>query len=402
MWATTLLLAIREIRRHLLRSFLTILGIVIGVWAVVTMVTLGNGATQAVKTQISSLGANVLQIRPGQGFGRGGGGPQPPDFKIEDLDAIREQIVGVTAVAPQVQSTGAAVYNAANWSTTINGTNREYFIAQPWTITEGRIFSEAEEQAGKAVCVIGNTVNSRLFRGVDAVGQRFRIKNISCEVIGTLAAKGQGGFGNDQDDVVIMPYKAVQRRMTGNRDVRAILVSVDEAYDSQKVQSALKELLRERRHLTAEAEDDFNIFDTKQISDTLSGTTQILTALLGAVAAVSLLVGGIGIMNIMLVSVTERTREIGIRLAIGAVGKEVLMQFLVEAVVLSSLGGLMGLVLALLSTLALAPVLKVPFIFDPQINLLAFFFSAAIGVVFGYFPAKRAASLNPIEALRHE
>ncbi|RVT92429.1 ABC transporter permease [Sphingomonas crocodyli] len=402
MWATTLLLAIREIRRHLLRSFLTILGIVIGVWAVVTMVTLGNGATQAVKTQISSLGANVLQVRPGQGFGRGGGGPQPPDFKIEDLDAIREQIVGVTAVAPQVQSSGAAVYNAANWSTTINGTNREYFTAQPWTITEGRIFSEAEEQAGKAVCVIGNTVNSRLFRGVEAVGQRFRIKNISCEVIGTLAAKGQGGFGNDQDDVVIMPYKAVQRRMTGNRDIRAILVSVDEAYDSQKVQASLKELLRERRHLTDEAEDDFNIFDTKQISDTLSGTTQILTALLGAVAAVSLLVGGIGIMNIMLVSVTERTREIGIRLAIGAVGKEVLMQFLVEAVVLSSLGGLLGLVLALLSTLALAPVLKVPFIFDVQINLLAFFFSAAIGVVFGYFPAKRAASLNPIDALRHE
>ena len=402
MWATTLLLAIREIRRHLLRSFLTILGIVIGVWAVVTMVTLGNGATQAVKTQISSLGANVLQVRPGQGFGRGGGGPQPPDFKIEDLDAIREQIVGVTAVAPQVQSSGSAVYNAANWSTTINGTNREYFTAQPWTISSGRIFSGAEEEAGKAVCILGNTVTSRLFRGTDAVGKRFRIKNISCEVIGTLAAKGQGGFGNDQDDVVIMPYKAVHRRMTGNLDVRAILVSVDEAYDSQKVQSSLKDLLRERRHLTAEAEDDFNIFDTKQISDTLSGTTQILTALLGAVAAVSLLVGGIGIMNIMLVSVTERTREIGIRLAIGAVGREVLLQFLVEAVVLSSLGGLLGLVLALISTVALAPVLKVPFIFDVQINLLAFFFSAAIGVVFGYFPAKRAASLNPIDALRHE
>lgn len=217
MWGTTFLLAVREIRRHLLRSFLTILGIVIGVWAVVTMVTLGQGATAAVKQQISSLGANVLQVRPGQGFGRGGGGPQPPDFKIEDLDAIRTQIVGVQAVAPLVQSTGTAVYNAANWSTTVNGTNREYFTAQPWTFTGGRIFSPAEEQAGKAVCIVGNTVRNRLFRGIDPVGQRFRIKNISCEIIGTLAPKGQGGFGNDQDDIVLMPYKAVQRRMTGDR-----------------------------------------------------------------------------------------------------------------------------------------------------------------------------------------
>jgi putative ABC transport system permease protein len=402
MWATTFLLAVREIRRHLLRSFLTILGIVIGVWAVVTMVTLGNGATAAVKEQISSLGANVLQVRPGQGFGRGGGGPQPPDFKIEDIDAIRTQIVGVTAVAPLVQSSGTAVYNAANWSTTINGTNREYFVAQPWTFTGGRIFSEAEEQAGKAVCIIGNTVRSRLFRDEDPVGKRFRIKNISCEIIGTLASKGQGGFGNDQDDIVLMPFKAVQRRMTGNRDVRTIMVSVDANYDSQAIQSSLRDLLRQRRHLSAGAEDDFNIFDTRQISETLQGTTQILTSLLGAVAAVSLLVGGIGIMNIMLVSVTERTREIGIRLAIGAVAREVLLQFLVEAVTLACLGGLLGLLLALISTLALAPVLKVPFIFDAQINLIAFVFSALIGVVFGYFPARRAASLNPIEALRHE
>jgi putative ABC transport system permease protein len=402
MLGTTILLAIREIRRHLLRSFLTVLGIVIGVWAVVTMVTLGNGATAAVKQQIASLGSNILQVRPGQGFGRGGGGPQPPDFKIEDLDAIRTQIVGVVAVAPQVQSAGTAVYNASNWSTTINGTNRDYFAAQGWALADGRIFSAAEEQAGKAVCVIGNTVKTRLFRSRDPVGQRFRIKNISCEIIGLLVARGQGGFGNDQDDVVIMPYKAVQRRMTGSRDVKGILVSVDEAYDSKQIQDSLRTLLRERRHLSDEADDDFNIFDTKQISDTLQGTTQILTALLGAVAAVSLLVGGIGIMNIMLVSVTERTREIGIRLAIGAIASEVLLQFLVEAVTLACLGGLLGLLLAFVSTILLAPVLQVPFIFDPKINALAFFFSAVIGVVFGYFPARRAASLNPIEALRHE
>jgi len=399
---TSIILAVREIRRHLLRSFLTILGIVIGVMSVVTMVTLGNGASAAVQESISSLGANILQIRPGQGFGRGGGGPQPPDFKMDDIDAIRTQIAGVMAVAPQAQSSGIAIRNAANWSTTINGTTSDYFTAQQWNLTAGRIFSPAEEQAGKAVCVLGNTVVSNLFRGSDPIGQRFRIRDITCEVIGTLAVRGQGGFGNDQDDVVIMPIKAVQRRFTGNRDVRNIMVSVDPAYDSSQVQASISQLLRERRNITGGKQDDFNIFDTAQISASLQSTSSIMTGLLGSVAAVSLLVGGIGIMNIMLVSVTERTREIGIRLAIGAVGREVLLQFLVEAVALACLGGVIGLVLALIATLILAPVLQVPFLFDPQINLLAFGFSAMIGVIFGYFPARRAASLNPIDALRHE
>ena len=402
MFGTTLVLAIREIRRHMLRSFLTILGIVIGVMSVVTMVTLGNGATAAVKEQISSLGSNILQIRPGQGFGRGGGGPQPPDFKTEDVDAIRDQIAGVKVVVPQAQSSGMAVRNAANWSTTINGTTGDYLIAQQWKLTAGRSFTPAEEQAGKAVCIIGSTVQQNLFRRGNPVGERFRLKDLSCEVIGTLATRGQGGFGNDQDDVVLMPIKAVQRRFTGNRDIRNIMVAVDPAYDSQYVQNSIGVLLRERRNITGGKDDDFNIFDTAQISETLQGTTKILTALLGAVAAVSLLVGGIGIMNIMLVSVTERTREIGIRLAIGAVAREVLLQFLVEAVALACLGGIIGLLLALVATIVLAPLMQVPFIFDPRINLLAFFFSALIGVVFGFFPARRAASLNPIDALRHE
>jgi putative ABC transport system permease protein len=402
MLGTTIVLAFREIRRHLLRSFLTILGIVIGVAAVVTMVTLGNGATAAVQEQISGLGANILQIRPGQGFGRGGGGPQPPDFDERDVEAIREQVAGVAAVAPQAQSSGIAVRNAANWSTTINGTTRDYFTAQQWALQSGRIFTAAEQQAGKAVCVIGSTVRQNLFRRAPPVGERIRIRDIACEVIGVLTRRGQGGFGNDQDDVVIMPIKTVQRRFTGNRDIRNIMVSVDPAYDTATVQASISDLLRERRKLSRGESDNFNIFDTAQISETLSGTTRILTALLGAVAAVSLLVGGIGIMNIMLVSVTERTREIGIRLAIGAVAREVLLQFLVEAVALACLGGVIGLLLSLLATVLLAPVLQVPFIFDPQINLLAFFFSAMIGVVFGYFPARRAAALNPIDALRHE
>jgi putative ABC transport system permease protein len=401
MFFTTIILALREIGRHKLRSFLTVLGIVIGVAAVVTMVTLGKGATAAVAQQISSLGANILQIRPGQGFGRGGGGQQAPDFEMADVEAIQEQVAGVRAVAPQAQASGLAVRNAANWQTTINGTTSQFFTAQQWALTDGRIWTDAEEQAGKAVCVIGSTVAQNLFPREEPVGQRFRIRDLSCEVIGTLATRGQGGF-QDQDDVVLMPIKAVQRRFSGNRDIRFIMVAVDDSYETGSVQSAIETLLRERRNTQRTGQDNFNIFDTKQISETLQGTTRILTAVMGAVAAVSLIVGGIGIMNIMLVSVTERTREIGIRLAIGAVGREVLLQFLVEAVVLACLGGLIGLLIALAATFFLAPVIQVPFLFDPQINLIAFSVSALIGVVFGYFPARRAAALNPIDALRHE
>lgn len=402
MIGTTFFLALRSIRRHVLRSFLTVLGIVIGVAAVVTMVTLGNATTAAVQSQISALGTNILQIRPGQGFGRGGGGPRPPDFEMADLEAIAQQIGGVTAVAPQAQTSGTAIYEGANWSTTVNGTTDAYFTVQPWPLAEGRTFTPAEEQAGKSVCIIGNTIRQNLFRGGSAVGQRFRIKGVSCDVIGVLSTRGQAGFGGDQDDIVIMPIKAVQRRFTGNQDVSVMLVGVDQSYSSEQVQASITDLLRERRKITDGKNDDFNIFDTKQISDTLTGTTTLLTRIVAAVAAISLVVGGIGIMNIMLVSVTERTREIGIRLAIGAVAREVLMQFLVEAIVLSCLGGLAGLVIAQLAIAVLSPLMQVSWMFDAQINLIAFAISALIGVVFGYFPARRAASLNPIDALRHE
>lgn len=402
MLGTTLILAFREIRRHLLRSFLTILGIVIGVAAVITMVTLGQGATVAVKEQISSLGSNILMIRPGQRMGPGSSGDSPPPFVNADLELIREQIAGARAVAGQAQATATAVRNAQNWSTSITGTSNDYLDAQNWALSQGRRFTAAEEQAGNAVCIIGNTLVANLFQGVDPVGQRFRLRNVSCTVIGVLATRGQSGFGNDQDDVVLMPLKVVQRRFTGNRELRSIMVAVDEAYDTAAVQQSLTDLLRERRKLVGSQPNNFSVFDTRQISDAVQGSTRVMTGLLGAVAAVSLIVGGIGIMNIMLVSVTERTREIGIRLAIGALGREVLLQFLVEAVVLSSLGGVIGVLLALVATIALAPVMGVPFLFDPVINAVAFLFSALIGVVFGYFPARRAASLNPIDALRHE
>jgi putative ABC transport system permease protein len=401
MFGTTFMLAIRSIFRHKLRSFLTTLGIIIGVAAVVAMVTLGKATTKAAQAQVASLGTNVLQIRPGQGFGRGGGGPRPSDFKEADVEAVAQQVAGVKAVAPQAQSTATVIYQGANWSTTINGTTNSFFDVQPWPLVSGRIFTRAEEQAGKAVCIIGNTIRTNLFRGGEAVGDRIRVNGISCDVIGVLSTRGQGGFG-DQDDVIIMPIKQVQRRFVGNRDIRLMMVGVDPAYDSAQVQESIKQVLRERRRITAGKDDDFNIFDTAQISQTLTGITTLLTQIVTAVAAISLVVGGIGIMNIMLVSVTERTREIGIRLAIGAVASEVLMQFLMEAVVLSCLGGLVGLVVAQLVVVGLAPLMKVEWMFEPQINVIAFLVSAMIGVVFGYFPARRAASLNPIDALRHE
>ena len=402
MLGTTFLLAIRSIARHKLRSFLTTLGIIIGVAAVVTMVTLGTATTAAVQKSISSLGTNVLQVRPGQGFGRGGGGPRPPDFKPQDVEAIANQIAGVTAVAPQAQASATAIYQGANWSTTINGTTRAYFDVQPWPLTAGRYFTGQEEQSGKAVCIVGSTVAKNLFNGGEAVGTRIRIGNISCDVIATLSTRGQQGFGGDQDDVVIMPLKAVQRRFTGTTDIRLMLVGVDEAYSTATVQSGIEDILRERRNITGGKQDDFNVFDTKQISDTLTATTTLLTQIVTAVAAISLIVGGIGIMNIMLVSVTERTREIGIRLAIGAVANEVLTQFLVEAVALSMLGGVIGLLLAQVAIGVMSALGGLPWLFVPQINLVAFGISALIGVVFGYFPARRAASLNPIDALRHE
>ena len=252
------------------------------------------------------------------------------------------------------------------------------------------------------MCIIGNTVRKNLFTQGSPLGQRIRLNGISCLVIGVLSTRGQAGFGGDQDDVVIMPIKTVQRRLTGNRDIRLMLVGVDQKYDSPTVQSAISSLLRERRHITGAKQDDFNIFDTAQISATLTGTTTLLTSIVTAVAAISLVVGGIGIMNIMLVSVTERTREIGIRLAIGALAAEVLTQFLVEAIVLSCLGGVIGIVLAQLLVVVIAPLMQVDWLFVPQINVIAFLIAAAIGVVFGYFPARRAAGLNPIDALRYE
>ena len=396
----TVLLALRAIRRNLLRSFLTVLGIVIGVAAVITRVTLGKGATRSVAEQISRMGSNLLIAIPGQRFGPGSEGA--PNFDNADADAIREQVGAARHVAPVVSRGATAVYQASNWATVVVGTSDDYFPAGNWRIAAGRVFSDAEERAGKAVCVIGETVREKLFDRENPVGSEIRIKQFACEVIGLLEPKGQSAMGSDQDDTVIMPLRTVQRRLTGSQDVGRLMISVRDGASIGSTREQVTLLLRERRNIGEQEDDDFRVLDTRQIAQTLTSTTRILTLLLAAVAAVSLLVGGIGIMNIMLVSVTERTREIGTRLAIGALEREVLLQFLIEAVVLASLGGLLGIALATVASIALARLMSVPYAFDPGINLLSFAFAAAIGVIFGFFPARRAAGLNPIDALRHE
>jgi putative ABC transport system permease protein len=398
------MLALRSVRRNLLRSFLTILGIVIGVSAVITMVTLGNGATQAIEAKITSLGTNLLMVSPGQRIGGGGGHGGVPQFIEADGAAIAAQIGGVAAVAPLGRANATVVANGRNWATSVVGSTNAWFETGNWLLASGRLFAPDEQLSGGAVCIVGETVRRELWGGTvgeTGLGQQLRVKQFSCDVIGVLAAKGQGGMG-DQDDTVVLPLHTLQRRVTGSRKVSVLMVSMQDGSDSAPLKASLRQLLRERRHLATTEDDNFNVFDTQQLADTLSSTMGVLTSLLGAVAAVSLLVGGIGIMNIMLVSVTERTREIGLRLAVGALEGEVLLQFLIEAVVLSALGGVVGVIIATAASIVLSGVMGVPYTFDPTINLLSLLFSAAIGVVFGYFPARRAARMDPIEALRHE
>jgi putative ABC transport system permease protein len=397
----TILLAVREIKRNVLRSFLTVLGIVIGVAAVITMVTIGGGATLQVKQQIASMGSNLLMVSPGKRLGPGQSSSTVP-FKEADVEAITREVGSIAAIAPVSSQSIKAIFGNQNWTTQVTGSDNQYLKVTNRSIGSGRTFSDSELRTGAAVCIMGETVRKKLYGGQEALGERIRLQKLSCEVIGFLNAKGQSTMGTDQDDIVIIPLRTLQRRIAGNQDVALIQISIQDGASTEKAQRDITRLMRERRHLAPSDDDNFNVMDMKEIAAMLTGTTTLLTALLSAVAAVSLLVGGIGIMNIMLVSVTERTREIGIRLAIGALETEVLMQFLVEAVVLSSLGGLIGIGLALAGSLWLASLLRVPFVFNAGIVGIAFLFSAAVGVIFGYFPALKAARMDPIDALRHE
>jgi putative ABC transport system permease protein len=399
----TLKLSIRTIRRNVLRSILTVLGVVIGVGAVIVMVTLGQGTSAQVTSDVAKLGSNILMVRAGQaGFGPASATADSRNFDAKDVEAVENEVAGVSVAAPMLSRNLTAISGNINHAQQVIGTDNRYFVARDWDVSLGRTFTDGEIQAGSASCILGATTSQALFEGSDPVGETIRLRSIACKVIGVLEAKGNSGFGQDQDDLIVMPLKAVQRRIAGHPDIQMMYVSVDPAYTTSDVQASIENLLRERRQVGPDDRDNFSVQDMAQIASMLTSISGVLTGLLSAVAGVSLLVGGIGIMNIMLVSVTERTREIGIRLAIGAQARQVLMQFLVEAVVLSLFGGVLGIALGLGLAAIGGRFLSVPFIFNPTIVAIAFIFSALVGVAFGYFPARRAARLDPIDALRHE
>ncbi|MEZ5713961.1 MAG: ABC transporter permease [Paracoccaceae bacterium] len=332
-----------------------------------------------------------------------GPGPAPAKpLRDEGIERIVSEIGSVETAAPMSRSSATVVYGNENYSTSLTATDSRYLTATDWPLTSGRSFSEAEEKAGRAVCILGETVRAELFGSSDPVGEKIRFDAVSCDVIGLLEPKGASTFGQDQDDVVMMPIRTFQRRVAGNRDVSMIYVAVRDGASTDTAKADIETLMREIRRIGPSEEDDFSVRDMKQLASMLTGINDVLTGMLSAVAAVSLLVGGIGIMNIMLVSVTERTREIGIRLAVGAQARQVLMQFLVEAVVLSLLGGVLGILLGLGLAAIASSLMAIPFAPEPSIVLMAFAFSALVGVVFGYFPARAAARLDPIEALRHQ
>ena len=403
MLLNALLIAIKEIRRNILRSILTILGIVIGVASVIAMVMIGDGTTANVTANIEKLGSNMLNVRVGQekrGAPRDDNSAKP--FKIEDITAIKNEVSNLKGVTAENSSMANVVFGNKSNSSLIVGTTSDYFIIKDWEVEQGRIFEEGELSSGKSVCILGTTVVKNLFGDENPIGATIRIKNFPCSVIGVLASKGASSFGRDQDEVVITPLKMYQRKIQGNLDVSTIIVSVMEEKYIEDAKEQIISLMQDRRAVKVGEADNFHIRDMKDILNTMTSTTKMLTYLLGSIAAISLLVGGIGIMNIMLVSVTERTREIGIRLAIGAMQSEVLLQFLIEAIVLSTLGGIIGIFLGLGVGYMVVGIFDLPYIINTQIILISFIFSTLIGVVFGYFPARKAARLNPIDALRYE
>ena len=398
---TTILMAFREIRRNPMRSSLTMLGIVIGVASVIIMVALGRGAASKITADISGMGTNLIIATPGsERHGPAASAAQP--FRQEDARAVVREMASVAEVAP-AGSLGVLLVNGnLNWNSTVTGSSNAYFQIRAFSFELGEGFSDAQLQSGAAVCVLGATVRTKLFGAQDPLGSSIRIAKVNCKVVGVTRAKGQSSFGMDQDDFVLVPLATFQRRITGSTDVGVIFFGAHDAKQIPKVKDQITALLRERRRIAPGAAPDFNVQSMQEITATLGTVTNALIALLGAIAAVSLLVGGIGIMNIMLVSVTERTREIGIRLSIGARGREVLFQFLVEAMALSGIGGIVGILLGLLVSYIAARLMHLPFSLVPDMVVISFLFSASVGVVFGYLPAHKASRLNPIEALRHE
>ena len=401
---STFKIAFRALRRNKLRSVLTALGIIIGVGAVIAMVSIGNGAKAQVEQQIASLGENVILIFSGSvtssgirtGWGSAG------TLKIEDAEAIRREVPGVIAVSEEVISTRQVSAGNQNWFTRVYGESPEYFDIRQWPLSNGASFTGQDVRSANKVCVIGRTTASQVFGSEDPIGQVLRIQGVPFLVTGVLTPKGLSPQGTDQDDIVIMPYTSAMKRVIGGSTLRGINVQVASPNDLASAQQQITELLRQRHNIRAGRDDDFTVRNQQEIAETATATSRIMALLLGAIASVSLIVGGIGIMNIMLVSVTERTREIGVRLAVGAHGRDILTQFLIEAVTLSVIGGAIGILLGLGASRMLSVFAHWPTLISIPSIIAAFFVSAAVGIFFGFYPAREAARLDPIEALRYE
>ncbi len=401
---STVKIAFRALRRNKLRSVLTALGIIIGVGAVIAMVSIGNGAKAQVEAQIASLGENVILIFSGSvtasgvhtGWGSAG------TLKIEDADAIRREVPGVIAVSDEIVSTGQVSAGNQNWFTRLYGESPEYFDIRKWPLSDGASFSEQDVRSANKVCVIGQTTAKQIFGAQNPVGQILRIKGVPFLVTGVLTPKGLSPQGTDQDDIVVMPYTSAMKRVVGGTTLRGMAVQVATPDDLEPAQQQITSLLRQRHNIRPGSDDDFTVRNQQEIAETATATSKVMALLLGAIASVSLVVGGIGIMNIMLVSVTERTREIGVRLAVGAHGRDILTQFLIEAVTLSAIGGVIGILLGLGASRILSVVAHWPTLISIPSIVAAFFVSAAVGIFFGFYPAREAARLDPIEALRYE
>jgi putative ABC transport system permease protein len=401
---STFTVAGRALRKNKLRSALTALGIIIGVGAVIAMVSIGNGAKAQVQAQIASLGQNILQVFSGSitasgirtGFGGAG------TLKIEDAEAIRREVPGVAAVSEEVSSTAQVAAGNQNWFTRILGESAEYFDIRQWPIADGAAFSSQDVRSANKVCVIGHTAAYNIFGDEDPVGQVLRIKGVPFVLTGVLTQKGFSLQGTDQDDVVIMPYTSAMKRVAGGTTLRNINVQIVSEDQIESAQQQIVSLLRQRHNIRSGRDDDFTVRNQQEVADTANATANVMTGLLFAVACVSLVVGGIGIMNIMLVSVTERTREIGVRLAVGAHGRDILTQFLIEAVVLSAMGGIIGIAAGIVASKVISMIKNWPTVISPLWMLIAFLVSAAVGVFFGFYPAREAARLDPIDGLRYE
>src|SRR3954471_10221872 len=397
-------LALKALRRNVLRTALTMLGIIIGVGAVICVVAIGEGAQASVEQAITNIGANMIWVEAG-GVNRAGvrtGGFGTKTLTLGDYEAIKEHIALVTNVTPQADTRVQVVYGNQNWSTPVRGVAPEYLALKGWNVVRGGMYTDVDVERANSVCVLGQTVVDQLFGSQDPVGEAIRVNNEVCTVVGVLDVKGQSATGQDQDDQFLMPYTTVMKKIKGQPWLDDIMCSATSARVVDQAEQEIASLMRDRHHIRAGADDDFNLRHPTEIAEAVKQSTQTMEALLAAVASVSLVVGGVGIMNIMLVSVTERTREIGLRQAVGARGRDVLRQFLVEAIILSLIGGAIGIAIGMVGARTIADSFQWPTHVSSNAVALAFGCSAGIGVFFGYYPARQAARLDPIEALRFE